>query len=510
MESLFGIAPLDEHNQSLLNNVHPLDWQNPDPADRYNLVVIGAGSGGLVTAAAAAGLGAKVALVERKLLGGDCLNSGCVPSKGLLRSAHALGAQADWNHLGIHNPNGPAQADFARVMERVRAVRASISPHDSAKRFQELGVDVFFGEGRFTENNTIQVGDQTLRFRKAVIATGSHPLVPPIEGLQEAGYLTNESLFNLTEKPERLLVIGGGPIGCEMAQSFRQLGSEVAVVDMGPRILIKEDEHVSQALANVFRKQGIELILNATFTQVSQENGVKRAHLKTEHGEETREFDQILMAVGRRPSIDSLGLENVGVEADPRTGVKVNDALQTTNPNIYAVGDVCLKYQFTHMADAAARIVIRNTLFSFLPGKQRVSQLIVPWCTYTQPEIAHVGLTQAEAKQKQIAFDVYQRPFAELDRAIAESHEDGFVEIITEQGADRILGATIVAPRAGEMIGEITMAMVNKIGLGQIASVIHPYPTYGEAIRQLGDAVNRKKLTESRKKRLAAIFRWMR
>lgn len=498
--------PQDEYNRALLENVHPPDHRNPSPADRYNLVVIGAGTAGLVTAAGAAGLGAKVALVERDLLGGDCLNIGCVPSKSLLRSAHLLGEIRDAERFGVHVP-GEVQVDFARVMERMRQVRSRISPADSVKRFrEELGVDVFLGQGRFTGDDVVQVEDAQLRFRTAVIATGARAVVPPIEGLGEAGYLTNETVFNLTELPRRLLVLGGGPIGCELAQAFRRFGSQVTLVEMAAQFLSREDSDAAQILFDQFQHDGIDVRLETKLARVELEHGVRMATLEQNGKSDVVAADAILVGVGRAPNIEGLGLDEVGVQTD-RTGVVVDDFLQTTNKKIFAAGDVCMATKFTHAADFAARAVIQNALFF---KSRKLSRLTIPWCTYTSPEIAHVGLYEHEAIAQGTLLDTFVREFSDVDRAIVEGDDAGFVKIHVKKGSDQIVGATIVARHAGDMISEVNVAMAGGIGLGKLANVIHPYPTQAEAIRQLGDAYNRTRLTPFVKGLFERFLAWRR
>lgn len=500
------VAPADEHNRKLVGNAHPPDWPNPQPAPRYNLVVIGGGTAGLVTVAGAAGLGARVALIERALLGGDCLNVGCVPSKSIIRSARASADVRDAHKFGINVPAG-VTADFGAVMERLRRIRAGISQHDSARRFTELGVDVFLGEARFSSNDTVEVGGQTLRFKKAVIATGARAIAPPIGGLREAGYLTNETVFNLTELPRRLLVIGGGPIGCELAQAFSRLGSEVTIVEIGSQFLSREDSDAAALLARSLERDGIQIKLSTAVKRVTVSGGEKLVTLEKDGQQETLAVDEILVGVGRAPNVEGLNLESVGVEYDKRAGVVVNDKLQTTNPRIYAAGDICSQYKFTHTADATARIVIQNALFG---GRKKASALTIPWCTYTEPEIAHVGLYEQQAAEQGIALDTFYIPMSGVDRAIAEGDEEGFVKVHVKKGSDQILGATIVARHAGEMISEITVAMVGKVGLGTLASVIHPYPTQAEAIKKAADAYNRTRLTPFVKKLLARWLAWTR
>jgi mercury(II) reductase len=506
MNQIPEVLPDDIHNKTLVSNVHPPDWQNPEPAPRYNLVVIGAGTAGLVTAAGAAGLGAKVALVERHLLGGDCLNVGCVPSKCIIRSSRAYSDLRDANQFGLRVPEG-TKADFPAVMERMRQLRARISAHDSAKRFKDLGVDVFLGEGRFSGPNTVEVSGKTLRFKKAVIATGTRPVHPNIEGLAEAGFLTNETVFTLTEQPRRLAVIGGGPIGCELAQAFRRLGCEVVLFHNASHILNREDSDAAEILQQSFIRDGIRLILNCKTKRVEKKNGSKVIHIECGGKEEEIAVDQILAGAGRAPNVEGLNLEAVGVKYDKREGVEVNEHLQTTNPRIYAAGDICLKYKFTHMADATARMVIQNALFS---GRKKLSALTIPWCTYTDPEIAHVGMYERDAEEKGIAVDTFVRPLNDVDRAIADGEEEGFVKIHAKKGTDRILGATIVARHAGEMLNEITLAIVGNLGLGTLANVIHSYPTQAEAVKQAADAYNRTRLTPFVKKLFTLWLAWRR
>ncbi len=485
------VQPMDEHNQALVSNAHPPDWVNPEPASRYNLVVIGAGTAGLVTAAGAAGLGAKVALIEKHLLGGDCLNVGCVPSKCLIRSSRAYADVRDAHEFGVRVPDG-VEVDFPVVMERMRRLRSRISHNDSAQRFQQLGVDVFLGEGHFKEPDRIEVGGKTLRFKKAVLTTGARAAAPPIPGLAEAGYLTNETVFSLTELPKRLAVIGAGPIGCELAQAFRRFGSEVSLLEMQSQILTREDQDAAQIVQRSFLRDGVNLVLGCKILGVEKRNADILIQLECEGERRDLPVDEILVGVGRAPNVEELNLEAAGVKYDERKGVQVNDYLQTSNPRIYAAGDICFPYKFTHTADALARIVIQNTLFL---GRKKASALTIPWCTYTDPEIAHVGMYEKDALASGIPVDTFVRPLKEVDRAIFDGEEEGFVKIHVKKGTEKILGATIVARHAGEMISEVTLAMVVNTGLGTLASVIHPYPTQAEAIKQAGDAYNRTRLT---------------
>ncbi len=397
MNSFSEFIPQDVNDETLISNVHPLDWKDPKPASRYHLVVIGAGTAGLVAAAGAAGLGARVALVERHLLGGDCLNAGCVPSKSIIRSSRVETELHEAGRFGL-NISGETQVDFARVMKRMRSLRARISFHDSVRRFQDLGVDVFLGAGRFTGPDALDVHGQSLHFKKAVIATGSRPDRPSTPGLDEAGYLTNETVFSLRERPRRLAVMGGGPIGCELAQAFRRLGCEVTLFHRSAHLLNREDSDAAEILQQSFLEEEIRLILNCTIQRVEKRRA-KNNSLSLPGGEKEFAADEILVGVGRAPSVEGLNLESAGVDYDQRDGVRVNDFLQTSNPSIYAAGDICLKYKFTHMADAAARIAIQNALFI---RSKKLSALTVPWCTFTDPEIAHVGLYERDAREKGI------------------------------------------------------------------------------------------------------------
>jgi pyruvate/2-oxoglutarate dehydrogenase complex dihydrolipoamide dehydrogenase (E3) component len=502
------LTPLDTYNETLAANVRPADWVNPEPGPRYNLVVIGGGTAGLVAAAGAAGLGARVALIERHLLGGDCLNYGCVPSKAIIRSSRVYADIRDAALFGLQVPEG-AQVDFPQVMERMRRLRAGISRHDSAQRFRDLGVDVFLGEARFTGPGTVEVGGQTLRFKKAVIATGGRAVRPAVPGIAEAGFLTNETVFSLTERPQRLLVMGGGPLGCEFAQAFQRLGCKVTLLHKYARLMNKEDAEAAELLQKVFVREGMGLILSAKPLGVVQTATGKRVEFDSEGQKGEIEVDEILMGAGRAPNVEGLNLEAAGVkyEAGKGRGVLVNDKLQTTNPNIFAAGDICLPYQFTHLADFAARIVIQNALFF---GRKKFSALTIPWCTYTDPEVAHVGLNEEQAQKQGIPVTTFMKPLSEVDRAIVDGEAEGFVKIHVKKGTDKILGATIVARHAGEMISEITAAMVGNLGLGTLAGVIHPYPTQAEAIRQTGDLYNRTKLTPGLKRLFTRFLKWRR
>jgi pyruvate/2-oxoglutarate dehydrogenase complex dihydrolipoamide dehydrogenase (E3) component len=498
------MQPWDAHNQRLLAHVHPPDWTNPSPAPRYNLVVIGGGTAGLVGASIAAGLGGKVALIERHLLGGDCLNVGCVPSKALIRAARAATEARQAGRFGVRT--GEVTVDFAAVMERMRRLRADISPHDSAARFRDLGVDVFIGDGRFVGPDSIQVGDQVLRFSKAVIATGARAAAPPIPGIAEVPYLTNETLFSLTELPRRFGIIGAGPIGCEMAQCFARFGSEVFLVETDHGVLPKEDRDAAGIVRQALLRDGVKILGHGKEVKVSPgEDGI---HLRAGSGNGGYDIavDQLLVAAGRAPNVEGLGLESAGVSFD-KSGVTVDDRLRTTNPKIYACGDVCSRFQFTHAADFMARMVVQNALFK---GRKRASALLIPWSTYTSPEIAQVGLNAAEAEAQGVAVDTYTQEMAKVDRAILDDETEGFVRVHVAKGTGRIVGATIVAAHAGEMISELTLAMNGKLGLGRLGASIHPYPTQTEAVRKLGDLYSRTRLTPFVKRLFNKWLAWQR
>ena len=501
------IIPMDRYNEELLANVHPANWANPKPADCYDLVVIGAGTAGLVTAKGAAGLdiGLKVALIEKNLMGGDCLNVGCVPSKCLIRSSRVVADMKDAAPYGVQPPEN-IEVDFAAVMARMRKVRTRISPVDSAVAAKKAGVDVFFGEASFASENTIAVGGQTLKFKKAVIASGARAVKPKIAGIEEVGYLTNENVFSLTELPTRLAVIGGGPIGCELAQAFHRLGSEVILFHKHSYILNKEDSEAAEIVQQSLINEGIRLVLNCQLKGVKDSPEGKVISYVGNGGEGSVTVDRILAGAGRQPNVESLNLEAAGVDYDPRRGVKVNDNLQTSNPQIYAAGDICMNWKFTHAADAAARIVIKNTLFSpFGLGKSKLSDLVMPWVTFTDPEIAHVGMYEEEAQAKGIDCHTIKISFDDVDRALADGETEGFLKILHKRGSDKILGATIVARHGGEMISEITAAMIGEMGLSKLSTVIHPYPTQASAIKQAADAYRRTLLTEKTKKLLGFL-----
>ncbi|MCU0633556.1 MAG: mercuric reductase [Gemmatimonadaceae bacterium] len=495
------IAPLDSHNQRLLDAVHPPAWRNPTAKDRYHLVVIGAGTGGLVSAAIAAGLGARVALIERHLMGGDCLNVGCVPSKGIIRAARAWQGARD-AHATFGGPRTQGDGDFAMAMERMRRLRADIAPVDGAERFRELGVDVFLGDGRFVGRDTIEVDGQRLRFRRAIVATGARAAVPPIPGLADVPYLTNETVFSLTERPRHLVVLGAGPIGCEMAQAFRRLGSEVTLISRDAQVLPREDADAAQIVQAALVRDGVRFEGQASVDRVERAGNDTIVTITVDGRTHRIAGDHLLVAIGRAPNVEGLGLEAAGIAFDKR-GVTVSDQLRTSNPAVYAVGDVASAWQFTHAADFLARIAVQNALFF---GRGKASSLVMPWCTYTSPELAHVGMSEAQAAARGIAVDSITLPLHENDRALLDGESEGFVRVHVRRGTDTIVGATIVAEHAGEMISELTVAITNRIGLSGIGKSIHPYPTQADAIRRTADLWRRRKLTPTAKAAFAKFF----
>jgi pyruvate/2-oxoglutarate dehydrogenase complex dihydrolipoamide dehydrogenase (E3) component len=499
-----ALQPIDDYDRELLRNVHPPDWQNPEPRGRYDLVVVGAGTAGLVCAAGAAGLGARVALVERHLLGGDCLNVGCVPSKALISAARVWHEVFNGSRFGA--PPHIGTGNFAAAMERMRRLRAAISPHDSAARFRDLGVDVFLGQGRFTSSEAVEVEGCRLTFKRAVVATGGRAGAPPIPGLAEAGYLSNETVFSLTALPRRLAVLGAGPIGCELAQCFARFGSQVTVLELLPRIMPREDDDAAELVAGALRRDGVRLELGVKVTGITADGRGRELRYERD-GESSRVMvDEILVAVGRVPNVDGLGLEAAGVEYGPK-GVKVDEHFRTTQPKIFACGDVASQLQFTHAADAQARAVLRNAFFR---GRVKASDLLIPWCTYTSPEVAHVGIYPHEAAERGVELDTLRVELAEVDRARLDGEEEGFLKLHVKAKSDRILGATLVAARAGDLIGELCVAVRAGVGLKTLADTIHPYPTQAEVVKRAADAWNRRRLTPRTRKLLGLWFRLVR
>lgn len=508
------ILPDDEHNQELVANVHPVDWVNPEPTGRYNLVVVGAGTAGLITAVVAASLGAKVALIEKHLMGGDCLNVGCVPSKGVIRAARAWATLRKTAEFGLHIPAG-VKYDFGAVMARMRKLRARISRNDSARRYTDLGVDVYVGSGRFLGFDTVQVdgpaGNRILTFTRAAVCTGARAAVPDTPGLQEAGYLTNETVFSLTELPQRLGVIGAGPVGCELAQSFARFGSQVSLIEAMHGILPNEDRDAAGIVEQQMLRDGVKLFCCGKYLKVEKTDVGKRLTVDSHGQHYDIMVDEILVGVGRIPNVERMGLETAGVSYD-KNGIRVNARLQSTNPKIFAAGDVCSRHKFTHAADAMAQIVIQNALFPHPLGLgyASIESLNMPWCTFTEPEIAHVGMYENDAKEKGIEVETYTYNLDEVDRAILDGEDEGFARVHIKKGTDKILGATIVAAHAGDMISEFSVAMKAGAGAKTIARTIHPYPTQAEANKKVINLWRKAHFTQRTKHLLTKLFEWMR
>ena len=483
-------------------NVQPPAWKNPAPQECYHLVIIGGGPAGLSAAYAAAALGAKVALIERDRLGGTDLNVGTVSSKAIIQSSRVFAEMRDAVRYGVPDP-ADVELDFAGIMQRMRRLRARVSCAASAAQLVTAGVDVFFGAASFVAGDTVEVAGATLRFRKAMIATGSRPHMPAIPGLLDAGFLTNENVFDLTALPGRLLVIGGGPLGCELAQALHRLGARTTIVQNLPLFLPKEERDAAQILSDALARDGLEVRLNTTVTRVRVERGETVVDLVSDDYHSTVTVDAIFNGTGRRPNIEGLNLEAANVGHDPVAGIHVDDLLRTTNRRIYAAGDVCLEHKFAHVAEATGRMVVRNALFL---GRERVSELVVPWCTFTDPEIAHVGTSVRDARDRDLPVTTYVIPLHEVTRAITDGTDIGFVKIHVRDGTDRILGATIVARHAGEMIGEITAAMTAGVGLRTLARVIHASPVQAGGIQRAAQAFCRTQVTPTLKARL---MRWL-
>ena len=481
-----GLVYGNEFDDQLLRHVAPESWVNPTPKDKYDLVVIGAGPAGLVAAAGAAGLGARVALIERGLLGGDCLNAGCVPSKALLAAARAAHQARTAGKFGVQC--GEVRVDFTAVMDRMRRLRSGLAHHDSAARFTSLGVDVFLGNGSFSSPDSIAVEGAILKFRKALIATGARALVPAIPGLKEAGFHTNETLFALTALPRHLLVVGGGPIGCEMAQAFRRFGAEVTMIER-EELLPKDEPTAVEMVRAAFRREGIRIMERMDLLSVAREGDVRILKVRGTDGEVEIRGDALLMATGRALNIEGLNLDAAGIAKEGR-GLKLNDKLRTTNRRVFAAGDIAAGPQFTHAAEAHARLVLRNAFFF---GRAEASDLLIPWCTYTDPEVAQVGLTEAMTKTKGLETTVYRVDFSDLDRGVLE--EEGFIQALVLTGTDRVLGFTIVGPRAGDLAGEAALLMKTTGRLSTLDGVIHPYPTVAEAFKRLGGLAMKAKFT---------------
>ncbi len=480
---LLGIFPLLAHKivEVIKANKVYKHWIKPPRFDT-NIVVIGAGSGGLVTAYIAAAVKAKVTLIEKHKMGGDCLNTGCVPSKALIRSARLLAQMRRSADFGIKKAD--VEVDFAEVMNRVQAIIKAVAPHDSVQRYTDLGVEVIEGEAKIISPWEVQVKtageSRIITTRAIVIAAGSRPLVPPIAGINDLAYLTSDTVWELRELPKRLIVLGGGPIGCELAQSFARLGSQVTQVEMLPRLLIREDADVSAAVMAKFSQEGINVLLGHTAKEFISENGEKMLLVEHDGNQQRIVFDQVLLAIGRVATIQDYGLDSLGIEISNSRTIEINEFQQTNYPNIFACGDVSGPFQFTHTAAHQAWYAAVNALFGGWL-KFRTDYSAIPWATFTDPEVARVGLNEQDAKAKGIAYEISTYPIDDLDRAIADGVAHGFVKVLTVPGSDRILGVTIVGEQAGELIAEFVLAMKHNIGLNKLLGTIHIYPTLAEA-----------------------------
>jgi len=527
------VWPMDELNTALLNNVHPPDWQDPKAteSDMYDVVVIGAGVGGLITAGSSAGVGGKVAMIEAHMLGGDCLNTGCVPSKAFIHSANmAHGLKNDvarMEEAGVFVDPSAVRVDFDKVMKRVRKVRSEISHHDSATRYsKELGVEVFIGYAKFTSPRSVIVNGQTLNFKKAVVATGGYPSLVPMEGIkmlhekatskeicdsERPLVMTNETFFNMTRQPTNMVTIGAGVIGMELSQAMQRLGTKVTVLGRSGKVLPKEDQDMAEIVKQQMVDDGVDFKLSVKeyvkleLTGKTSESGLpEMAMTMLEKGSSepiTLICDAVLVAAGRRANVTGMDLEKAKVDYTP-DGLVVNDKLQTTNSRIYGVGDVCSKFKFTHAADFMARAVVRNSLFF---GKEKMSELLIPYATFTTPEIASVGLYGKDLDEQGIEYKIIEKHFKDNDRAICDDSTQGFVRFRVDTKKGLILGASIVGEGAANMISEVTLAMQSGTALGTLASVIHPYPTTAEVLRQSGDVLNKEKLTTTVKILLRGI-----
>ena len=472
-----------------------------------NLVVIGAGSAGLVTAYVAAAAKAKVTLIERDQMGGDCLNTGCVPSKAIIRSARIAAYIERSREFGL--VAGPLQVDFPKVMQRVRDVIARIEPHDSVERYMELGVDCLSGSARITSPWTVEVNGAQITTRSIVIATGGRPAVPPIPGLEQINYLTSDTIWRLERLPQRLLVLGGGPIGCELAQAFRRLGSEVTLVEMAPRLLAREDPQTSTAVEQRFVEEGIQLLTGHTAEAFENDGGNPSVLCTGKNGTTRVAFDEVLVAVGRRANTDGLDIGNAGLELNPNGTIPVNEYLQTRHRHILACGDVTGPYQLTHAAGFQGWYCAMNALFGHIK-RFKVDYTVMPWAVFTDPEVARVGLTADEASAQGIAYEITRYGIDDLDRAIADSEANGFVKVITKKGSDRILGATVVGHHAAELITEYVTAMKYGMGLRKILNTIHIYPTLAEANRFAAGNWQKARISPLALKIAERFHRWRR
>ena len=471
--------PDSVEQKELLDKVRPPDEKHPQPKPVYDLAVVGAGPAGLAAVDSATALGLSVALIERNRLGGNSLNAGSIPSKAIIGTARVFAAMCGAEEFGALSPAEP-RADFGAVMNRMKRIRARIAEYHSAHRLRAAGVDIFFGDARFMRSNVLAVDKTRLTFKKALIATGARSYPCDIPGLEAIGYQTSETIFDLTALPRRLAVIGGGPLGCELAQAFCRLGSHVNLIQNNPKFLPDEERDAAELLSWALSRDGVETRLNTTVTGARMENGVKWLDTVSNEIKCYLEADEILLSIGRIPNVESLCLEKASIAFAPGRGITVDDFLRTTNPLVYAAGDVCMDRKFTNAAEASARMAVRN---AFTGRRKRRSHLMIPWCTFCDPEIAHIGMHVREAREKGIPVKTFTVMMGDVDRAIVDGQDDGFVKIHVKEGTDTILGATIVASRASEMINEMSVVMSAGMGMRALANVLHTYPAQSEAIR---------------------------
>lgn len=475
---------IDEVNCDLYDAVRPIKWVDPevDGQDKYDMLVIGGGAGGLVTAAGSKGLGARVCLIERAFLGGDCLNNGCVPSKAFLRSCNVVHSAKTASKFGVEI-QGEIKVDFPAIMKRMKQIRADISDNDSAQRFSKnMGVDLYLGHAKFTGDHNVEINGKVISFTKACVATGGRPNIPDIEGLKDVKYYTSDNIFNLTEQPKKMLIVGAGPIGCELGQGFARLGTNVTIISSGSSFLAQEDADCSIYLQEQMKQDGVQIRLDTNVTSFSQAGEEISATLQHQDQSTVEQFDIVMLGKGRVPNVENLGLDEAGIKFD-KTGVLVNDHLQTSNPDVYAVGDCIPGPKFTHNSDVHARYVIRNALFGEACDRNNI---ILPKCTYTDPEVASIGDNETTLKQKGIEYDTYTKFFDRLDRATCESKR-GIYKVHCRKGSDEILGATLVGGPAGDMLSQITQAMTHKLGLQKLGQMIYPYPTFSESFGHMSN-----------------------
>jgi pyruvate/2-oxoglutarate dehydrogenase complex dihydrolipoamide dehydrogenase (E3) component len=499
---LYQTLPVDSDNQTLLANEHPVNWVNPHPKKIYDLIVLGAGPCGLISAMMGASEGKTVALIERDLIGGECFNIGCIPSKAIIRTSRLFADMQNAEKFGGNVPDTMA-VDFAKIMSRMRRIRAQISGHLSVEQLQRKGIDIFFGHARFNGKRSIALDNLELRFKKAIIATGSEPYIPPIPGLVEAGFLTDKNIFNLSSRPESLLVIGGGALGCELAQAFGRFGTKVTIVQQDPMFLNNIERDSAQILSGILADENIAIYLNSEVKKISVDGSKKIIDILTTDTKTTITVTDIAVGVGQVPNTADLGLEMAHVAVSDQGGIIVDDYLRTSNSRIYAVGNICADQKFTHIPDALARTAINNGL---LHKHEKIDITAIPWCIYTDPEIAHIGMQVREARERRIPVKTFTILMHQVDRAIADSEDAGFLKIHVRDGSDEILGATLVSRHAGDMLNIIALAMKAKIGLGALGAINYPYPTQGDAIKMAASAYLATQ-RPSWRRRLRALFR---